>query len=293
VARLEPPLTVIVGPTASGKTALAVRLAEERGGEIVSADSVQIYRRFELGSGKPSAEERARAVHHLIDELEPLDAVDAARWAELAAQKLEDIRARGRVPIVCGGSFLWVRALLYGLAPAPPADAAVRERHRAWAEREGRGALHAELARIDPESASRLAPNDYVRVSRALEVHELTGVPLSRWHAGHGFRSLRFPVELVGVRREREELDALIAARVRAMLRAGWVEEVRELLRLGYASARAMGAVGYKQIATGLESGALPAEEELWDSIRRATRVFARRQRTWLRDQGVTWLPPR
>jgi tRNA dimethylallyltransferase len=292
VTSASEPLTVVVGPTASGKTALAVSLAERRGGEIISADSVQIYRHFEIGTGKPSAEERARAAHHLIDELEPHDAVDAARWAELAARKIDEVRARGREPIVCGGSFLWVRALLYGLAPAPPADPGVRERHRALAEREGRAVLHAELARVDPESAARLAPNDFVRVSRALEVHELTQVPLSRWHAGHGFRSLRYPVKLLGVQRERDELDALIAARVRAMLHAGWVEEVQTLLAAGYALTRAMGAVGYKQIAAGLRAGDLPREEELFDSIRRATRVFARRQRTWLRDQGVEWVPP-
>ena len=286
------PLLVVVGPTATGKTALAVRLAEERGGEIISADSVQIYRHFELGTGKPSAEERARARHHLIDEIEPDSAVDAARWAELAAERIGEVRARGREPIVCGGSFLWVRALLYGLAEAPPADANVRARHRELAERSGRAALHAELARLDPESAARLAPNDFVRVSRALEVHELTGVPLSRFQAAHGFRSLRYPVKLLGVARARDELDLLIAARVRAMLDAGWVEEVRALLAAGYETARPMGAVGYKQIAEGLRRGTLPADGELFDSIRRATRVFARRQRTWLRDQPVEWLPP-
>jgi tRNA dimethylallyltransferase len=287
-----PPLVVIVGPTASGKTALAVRMAERQGGEIISADSVQIYRHFEIGTGKPSVEERERAAHHLIDAIEPLDAVDAARWAELAQQKIEEVRSRGREPIVCGGSFLWVRALLYGLAQAPPADPGVRERHRERAEREGRSALHAELARVDPESAARLAPNDLVRVSRALEVYELTGVPQSRWHAEHGFRSARYAARLFGVRRERDELDALIAARVRGMLAAGWVEEVRALEAAGFGAARAMGAVGYRQIAEGLAAGALPGEEELYDSIRRATRVFARRQRTWLRDQPVEWLAP-
>jgi tRNA dimethylallyltransferase len=283
---------VIVGPTASGKTALAVALAERRGGEIISADSVQIYRHFELGTGKPSAEEQRRAPHHLIDALEPLEPVDASRWAELAAGKIQEVRARGAVPIVCGGSFLWVRALLYGLAAAPPADAALRDRHREWAEREGRAALHTELVRVDPESAARLAPNDLVRVSRALEVHELTGVPLSRWQNEHGFRSARYAVKLLGVRRERDELDRLIADRVRAMLDAGWIEEVRALLAAGYGSARAMSAVGYKQIADALRAGGSPGHDDVFDPIRRATRVFARRQRTWLRAQPVEWLAP-
>jgi len=285
-------LIVVVGPTASGKTALAVRLAQERGGEIVSADSVQVYRRFEVGTGKPSALERARATHHLIDVLEPDEAIDAAGWAARAARAIDDIRARGREPIVCGGTFLWVRALLYGLAQAPAGDPALRARHRARAESEGRAALHAELARVDPDSARRLAPNDLVRVSRALEVHELTGVPLSRWQAAHGFRSPRYAARLVGVRRERAELDRRIEARARAMLAAGWVDEVRALRGAGYGSARAMGSVGYRQIVSALSAGTELDTATLATSITRATRVFARRQRTWLRDEPVEWLEP-
>jgi len=185
-----------------------------------------------------------------------------------------------------------VRALLYGLAAAPPADAAVREKHRGWAEREGRAALHAELARVDPESAARLAPNDLVRVSRALEVHELTGVALSRWQSDHGFRTARYAAKLIGVRRERDELDRLIAERVGAMLRAGWIDEVRALRAAGYDSARAMGAVGYRHIAEALRAGGSVTDEDVFEPIRRATRVFARRQRTWLREQPVEWLAP-
>lgn len=285
-----PPLVVIVGPTASGKTELAVRLAEERGGEIVSADSVQVYRHFELGTGKPSAAERARAVHHLIDILEPNEPMDAAQWAERADRAISDIRARECEPIVCGGSFLWVKALLFGLAGAPAADAGIRARHRERAEREGRPALHAELAKVDPVTAARLAPNDFVRVSRALEVYEQSGTPLSRFHEEHGFRAPRYTARLLGVRREPAELDRRIEARARAMLAAGWVDEVRALLAAGHADTRAMNAVGYKQIKEALGGEGPLDAEALTTSIVRATRVFARRQRTWLRDQPVEWV---
>lgn len=292
VPAAEPPLLVVVGPTATGKTELAVALAERHGGEIVSADSVQVYREFDVGTGKPSPEERARAVHHLIDAFDPLEAVDAARFAELAELAVGDIRARGKLPIVCGGTFLWVRALVYGLAPAPPADPEIRARHRALVEAEGRQALHAALAAVDPVAAARLAPNDFVRVSRALEVHELTGLPLTSFHEQHGFKTRRHAARLLGVKRAAAELDERIAARVRAMLRAGWVDEVRELLAAGYGSARAMGSVGYKQISEAIRDGAPLDDDALFDPIRRATRVFARRQRTWLRDEPVEWLEP-
>ncbi len=285
-------LLCVVGPTASGKSALALRLAEQHGGEILSADSMQIYRGFDIGTGKPSPPERARVVHHLLDVADPLETWDAARWATTAAELVADIRARGKVPIVCGGSFLWVRALIYGLVEAPPGDEAVRARHRALAELQGRAALHAELLRVDPVGAARLAPNDFVRVSRALEVFELTGVPLSQAQAAHGFREQRLPARLLGVARERVEQDRLIAERVAAMLRAGWVAEVEALLARGFGEARAMGSVGYRQVREALHNDTATDEEALASAIVRATRVFARRQRTWLRDQPVEWLSP-
>ena len=288
----EEPLWVVVGPTASGKTALAIDLCEKHDGEIVSADSVQVYRHFEVGTGKPSAEERARARHHLIDVIEPDEPMDAARFAELAEVAIADIRARGKRPIVCGGTFLWVRALIHGLVPAPPADPALRARHQARVAEVGRAGLHADLARVDPEAAQRLAPNDFVRVSRALEVHELTGVRMTDWQAAHGFKTSRHAARLLGVKREKEELDQRILARCKDMLAAGWLGEGRRLRERGYADTRPFASVGYKQIALALE-GAPPIDEaELELSIFRATRIFARRQRTWLRDQPIEWLAP-
>jgi tRNA dimethylallyltransferase len=282
------PLLAVVGPTASGKTALAVALAERLGGEVVSADSVQIYRGFDVGSGKPSAEELDRAPHHLVSHLEPMAPVDAASWAHLASRAIADVRAKGRVPIVCGGTFLWVKALLFGLAEAPAASAQVRERHRLIAEHEGRPALHERLRAVDRECAERLHPNDLVRVSRALEVFEVTGRPMSVWQREHGFARARHPARLVAIACDAATLTERIRMRVRGWLAGGWIEEVEALLAQGCGSARAMGSVGYAQVRAML-AGELP-RTELEAAIVRATRVFARRQRTWLNHADVHWL---
>ena len=278
----------VVGPTASGKTELAVRVARRIGGEIISADSVQVYRGFDVGSGKPSPAERASAPHHLVDVLDPLDGIDAARFAELALAAIDSVRARGKVPILCGGTFLWVKALLYGLADAPPASEPIRARHRAIALAEGRPAVHALLAAVDPAIAARLHPNDLVRVSRALEVHELTGETMSSWQARHGFSSVRLRARLVGVAVESEELTRRITARVQRWLAEGWIEEVRTLVGSGYGESRAMGSVGYREIRAHVK-GEIP-REDLEMLIVRSTRIFARRQRTWLHHAAVTWL---
>lgn len=281
-------LLVVVGPTASGKTELALRLAEAHGGEIVGADSVQIYRGFDIGSGKPTAEERARAPHHLIDFADPLEPIEAQRFADLAEEAIVAIRARGKVPIVCGGTFLWVKALVWGLAPMPAADPAIRAEHQRIAETEGRAALHARLAAIDPASAERLAPNDLVRVSRAIEVHALSGRTMSEWQSEHGFRSPRHRARFVGAARTPAELDERIARRTSMWLENGWIEEVRALVARGYGDTRPMRSVGYREVLAFVE-GALP-EAELRDAVVRSTRVFVRRQRTWLRDQPITYV---
>ncbi len=281
-------LLCIVGQTASGKSDLALATCEAVGGELVSADSVQIYRRFDIGSGKPTAEELARVPHHLVSTHDPLDPIDAAGWGKLAEKVIEDIRARGRIPVVCGGTFFWVRALVLGLVDAPAADLVIRARHRELADRDGRAALHEALARIDPESAHRLHPNDFVRVSRALEVYELSGRKMSDWQAEHGFKEARFDAALIALARDPAELTNRIAARVDHWLAHGWLDEVRGLLDAGYGEARAMGSVGYAEVRAHLE-GKL-AREELRDAIVRSTRVFARRQRTWLNHASVEWL---
>jgi tRNA dimethylallyltransferase len=281
---------VLVGPTASGKSDLALSLAESRDGEIIGADSVQVYRHFDIGSSKPKAADRRRIPHHLVDMADPLVPMDASSYATLAESAVADIMGRGKLPIVCGGTFLWVRALLYGLAKAPPGDARVRARHAAWARGEGRPALHARLAEVDPPSAARLGPNDFVRVSRALEVFEMSGRPLSAWQAEHGFQKPRFRAKLFGIRWPYEELLTRIARRTDRALTAGFIEEVERLVELGYRDARAMASVGYRQVLAFVD-GKL-AREDLAPSIDRATKVFARRQKTWLREEPVTWIDP-
>jgi tRNA dimethylallyltransferase len=281
-------LLTVVGPTATGKTALAVSLAERLGGEIISADSVQIYRGFDIGSGKPTAVEIARAPHHLVGVLDPLDPVDAAVWGHLAEGAIADVRGRGRVPIVCGGTFLWVKALLFGLAEAPAASPETRARHHAIALSQGRAALHARLREVDEETAARLHPNDFVRVSRALEVHELSGKPMSAWQREHGFARARHRARLVAIACDPAVLTEHITARVRTWLAGGWADEVKGLLDRGFGDARAMTSVGYAQVRAAI-GGEIDAGD-LETAIVRATRVFARRQRTWLNHVDVAWL---
>lgn len=291
---LKPPvpgeLIVVVGPTASGKTDLAIAIAERFGGEVIGADSVQIYKYFDLGSGKPSPEERARVPHHVVDLVEPNEPIDAAQFAQLADQAIEQVWARNRVAVVCGGTYLWVKALLSGLTGGAPKSDEIRAKHKAIADAQGRGALHSMLAEVDPASAQRLHPNDFVRVSRALEVLELTGETLSKAQANHGFATVRYPHRLVGVFREREALEERIVRRTGQWLNEGWVDEVRSLIARGYGDSRAMGSVGYQQIKDFL-AGQLP-ENDLHPAIIRATRVLVRRQRTWLRDEPVQWVVP-
>lgn len=281
-------LVAIIGPTASGKTELAIRIAETIGGEVVGCDSVQIYRRFDIGSGKPTAEERARAPHHLVDELDPHDAIDAASYAVRARAAIEAIRSRGRIPILSGGTFLWTKAALFGLAKGPAADETIRARHRAQVVAEGKMKLHEELAKVDPGAAARLHPNDTLRVSRALEVFELTGKRLSDEQASHGFREPAIRSRLYAIRIAPEVLTARIESRAKAWLAGGWLDEVRALVRDGYGASRALGSVGYREVRTFLD-GELP-EAELLPSIVRATKIFARRQRTWLNHEPVDWL---
>jgi tRNA dimethylallyltransferase len=273
----------LLGPTASGKSGIALALAAEFPVEIVSVDSAQVYRGMDVGTAKPSAAERSRVPHHLIDVAEPTERYSAGRFRADAIAAVEEIVARGRIPLLVGGTMLYYRALAVGLDELPAADPAIRAAIEAEARRRGWPALHAELARADPQAAARIAPRDAQRIQRALEVIRATGAPLSRLQRGAG---PRLPFELRGfalIPADRAELHRRIAARFDAMLAAGLVEELRELRRR-YAldpSLPSMRAVGYRQAWRYLE-GEISAEE-LREQAIAATRQLAKRQLTWLR----------
>jgi tRNA dimethylallyltransferase len=274
-------IVAIVGPTAAGKTARAVALAAAHGGEIVSCDSMQVYRGADLGTAKPDAEERRRAPHHLIDVVAPDEPFSAARYVGLADAAIAAIAARGRPVFIVGGTGLYLRALRWGLFEAPGRDEALR-RALLDEERARPGALHARLAAVDPASAARLAPRDLVRLVRALEVHALTGRPISAHHAAHA-PVARHAMRVFVIDPDPAWLEARIAARVGAMLSAGLVDEA-VALRARYGPGIAvLQAVGYKEALLHAD-GHLTAAA-LAPTIVRATRRYARRQRTWFRKE--------
>jgi tRNA dimethylallyltransferase len=296
-----PQTLILTGPTGSGKSRLALDLAERLNAEIVSMDSMALYRRMDIGTAKPTAEERRRVPHHLLDVLDPWESASVAWWLERAAACCRDIVGRGKRPLVVGGTPLYLKALLCGLFDGPPADETIRCRLSA----EPAAALHARLAAVDPASAARLHPNDVRRVIRALEVWELTGRPLSAWQTqwrGTGARSegrgarLRFPSPLAPrpspllpslcLDLPREELYARIDARVERMIAEGLVEEVRALRRLERPLSREAGqALGYKEMFDYLD-GRVDLEETV-RRIQMRSRNFAKRQRTWFRSLPV------
>jgi tRNA dimethylallyltransferase len=274
---------VIAGATATGKTDVALALARELGGELVGADSVQVYRGFDIGSAKPTAEELSLVPHHLIDVADPDEAIDAIGYAALADEAIARIAARGKVPVVVGGTGLWLRALLRGLVDVPKPDPNVRSRLESEIEREGAASLHTRLAAVDPRAAAAIHPNDAVRIVRALEVYEQTGEPLGELRARHALGAPRYDGVLVVVERPKEELDARIAARVRAMLDAGWADEVARLVERWGKDVRGLHSVGYEEMVAHVTEGVPIDETER--RIAKSTRDYARRQRNWFRSE--------
>ncbi len=286
------PLLVIVGPTASGKSAVGIALARRLDGEIVSADSMQVYRGMDIGAAKPSLGEQAEIRHHLIDAADLDELFNVARYQELAVAAIADAASRGKLPIMVGGTGLYVDAVVRGfLFPDEGRNPAVRERleREAAAGAEGPPALHARLALCDPEAAARIHPNDLRRIVRALEVFEVTGRPITELRRKH-VSVHAYNARLFGLTMPREALAARIDARVDQMVAAGLVDEVRGLLQTGYGrEATAMQAIGYKEF-----SAYLAGREELdqaIDAVKLETRKYAKRQMTWFRKHDdIAWI---
>ena len=285
--RLEP-LLVIAGPTATGKTAAGIVLAEHFDGELIGADSVQVYRGFDIGSAKPVADQLGPITHHLIDVINPDQDIDAADYARRADEAISGARARGRLPIVVGGTGLWIRALMRGLVDLPPVDPAIRRSLEEAVNTEGAPALHRRLAEVDPRTAEAVHPNDALRIVRALEVYEQTGIPLGVLRAEHALGEPRYTTVFVVLDMNRQEHTSVIERRAAQMFEAGWIEEVERIRARWGDEVRPFGSVGYREVLGHLRDG-VPLDETL-RRIRKATRVYARRQRTWFRSEpGVSW----
>jgi len=288
----KPKVIVICGPTGIGKTAVGIRLAEKLGGEIISADSMQVYRHMDIGTAKPTADEQSRIFHHMIDIVDPDEDFDAVRFAEIARDKVRQLHQRGVMPVVAGGTGLYIKALLQGLFPSHPVDPQIRERLTREAAENGSGSLYDRLKQVDPDTAERLHPNDSYRIIRALETIESTGRSISEHQQGHGFADEPFDALKIGLQMERQKLYDRIDRRVDLMLGAGFVDEVQKLLDMGYsADLKSMQSIGYRHIAAFIE-GSL-SRDECVRTLKRDTRRFAKRQFTWFgADQQIQRYEP-
>lgn len=283
---------ILTGPTACGKTALALDLAERIGAEIIAMDSMTLYRGMDVGTAKPAAAERARIPHHLIDALDPWESATVAWWLKRAEEACADIAARGKRPLFVGGTPFYLKSLLHGLFPGPPGDPEVRRRLEEEAEIGGKEGLHARLAAVDPKTAARLHPNDVRRVVRALEVYEATGKPISTWQQTWDTPAFaeapaaapppaRIPAVVLEL--SREVLYKRIDHRVQLMVDSGWLDEVRRLRELPRPLSReAQQALGYRELFRYLE-GTGGTWDETVSLIQTRTRQFAKRQLTWFR----------
>jgi len=287
----RPRLVALVGPTGAGKTDFAVGLARHFDAEIISADSRQVYRRLDIGSAKPTAQQRAAVAHHVVDVVDPNETFDCASFRRLALEAIADITHRGKRVLIVGGTGLYIKVLLHGLFDAPSRNPAIRAR-LLRAEEEMPGILHQRLRTVDPQSAARLHPHDHIRLIRALEVFELTGRPISFWHAQHHFSNGRFDARVFGLSLPRNELYARINARCQAMINQGLVDEVRQLYADGYdPELPALRSPGYREIGDHLRGCCdLPTAVA---HMARATRRLAKRQLTWFRaDSQIVWCAP-
>lgn len=284
-------LIVILGPTASGKSALAIALAEKLGGEVLVCDSTQVYRHFDIGTAKVPLAEQRGIPHHLIDLVEPTEVFTAGEYRRRAIEALEDMRRRGKVPVLNAGTGLYLRALLLGFADVPERSEALRDRLREKAERRGPEYLHRLLARLDNETAQRIDAPDTQKIIRVIEIRLLAGKPVAEIHRTGRSGLEGYRVTKIGLAPARAALYARINARVKLMIEAGWIEEVSRLVASGVpADAKPFQFIGYSQLREVL-AGKLGREEAI-RLIQQATRRFAKRQLTWFRrEPDVHWLP--
>jgi tRNA dimethylallyltransferase len=285
-----PRLVVVLGPTASGKSTLGMRLAEKLGGEILVCDSTQVYRRFDIGTAKVPASEQRGIAHHLMDLVEPSEIFTAGDYRRRALEVLDDLRGRNVLPILTAGTGLYLRALLEGLADAPQRSEEIRARLRQRVEQHGSAYLHRVLARLDPESAARISSPDTQKIIRAIELRLLTGKPMGEIHRSGRDALQGYDVVKIGLLPPRAALYARIHARTDAMLAAGWLDEVRALVANDVPSdAKPFQFIGYSQLRERW-AGRI-SEKDAVQQIQQATRRFAKRQLTWFRKEaGVHWL---
>ncbi|MGQ0668004.1 MAG: tRNA (adenosine(37)-N6)-dimethylallyltransferase MiaA [Nitrospiraceae bacterium] len=284
------PLVVLLGPTASGKSRLAVQVAKRFGTEVLTADSRQAYRGMDVGTDKPAMEERQGVPHRLIDLADPDQTFNTGWYRQSALAEIARLYAGKQLPLVVGGTGLYIRTLVRGLCPAPQSDPRVRAELSRLAREKGRDHLYAQLVQVDPDSAARLHPNDEAKVLRALEVHRLAGQPMSAIHRLHAFQDAPFSTLLVGLQRPKEALYRRLEERIDWQLAHGMVEETRSLLARGYGrNLGAMKGLGYRQVAAYLADEC--DHDEMVRRFKRDTRHFAKRQMTWFRKEpGIQWL---
>lgn len=289
---MKPNVIIICGPTALGKTSVAIDLARTFNGEIVGADSMQIYRHMNIGTAKPTPDEQSRVPHHMIDIVDPDEHFDARIFAIMAHEKIMDIHSRHISPFVVGGTGLYIKALLHGLFEAKPANSVVRTRLKQEAEIHGTGFLHKRLSQQDAATAKRIHPNDTYRILRALEVYELTGKSISKLQSEHKFTDKPFRVLKIGLHMDREIIYDRINHRVDAMIDSGLVDEVKGLLGMGYSpDLKSMQSIGYRHIMDYIEGHS--SWEETLRTMKRDTRRYAKRQLTWFKaDSEIVWKEP-
>lgn len=288
---MKPKIIIILGPTGAGKTQLALALAQKINGEIVIADSMQIYRYMDIGTAKPTREEQALVPHHLLDIINPDEVFSAGRYYKLARKVIDSIWHKGKRVLVCGGTGLYIKSLLYGFSSEAEDDTGKIEQELRQKEAQmGQGYLYQELKKVDPISALRIHPNDTFRIIRALEVFYLTGQPISQYHQKHAFRENYYDYLALGIRWERPYLYERINQRCEQMIKTGFVEEVKSLLARGYHSGlKSMRSLGYRHLCAYLE-GKITWEEAL-ATMKRDTRQYARRQLIWFqRNKKIIWL---